>query len=167
MGNTDFRVVRNLPYNPGMPTFRLEKPPSRDKWDRALGRGLILTTDGTRKYGRRFGVPLSRILLAGWIRKGHLKRAGGATPGRSSVVFEADLAYCAEVHAWRLAVGIPRTIPLLAKDGTPGQPAHKSPAEVAADYRKRKAKGIRLRPRRTIKKRSSPGKRRAKPRKKP
>lgn len=54
-----------------MPTFRLEKPPSRDKWDRALGRGLILTTDGTRKYGRRFGVPLSRILLAGWGTRPH------------------------------------------------------------------------------------------------
>ncbi len=35
---------------------------------------------------RRFGVPLSRILLAGWLRKGHLKRAGSSTPGRPSVV---------------------------------------------------------------------------------
>ncbi len=150
-----------------MPTFHRDKPPSRAKWDQALGRSLILTSEGTRKYERRFGVPLSRILLAGWLRKGHLKRAGGSTPGRPSVVYEASLAYCAEVHAWRLAVGIPKTVPLLAKDGSPGEPAHKSPAEIAADYRKRKAKGISLRPRRPKKGKRAPTKASAKTCKKP
>ncbi|MBL8095014.1 MAG: hypothetical protein JNL73_12670 [Anaerolineales bacterium] len=150
-----------------MPSFSRDKPPSRDRWVAALGRTLILTSEGTRKYERRFGVPLSRILLAGWLRKGHLKRAGGSTPGRPSVVYEADLAYCAEVHAWRLAVGIPRTVPLLAKDGSPGEPAHKTPAEVAADYRKRKAKGISLRPRRPKKGKRAPRKAPTKPSKKP
>lgn len=150
-----------------MPTFKRDKPPSRTRWDQALGRALILTSEGTHKYARRFGVPLSRILLAGWLRKGHLRRAGGSTPGRASVVYEADLAYCAEVHAWRLAVGIPRTVPLLAKDGSPGEPAHKTPAEVSADYRKRKAKGIRLRPRRPSKKSKAPRKAPVRTRKKP
>ena len=150
-----------------MPTFHRDKPPSRAKWDQSLGRALILTSEGTLKYSRRFRVPLSRILLAGWLRKGHLRRAGGSTPGKPSVVYEADLAYCAEVHAWRLAVGIPRTVPLLAKDGSPGEPAHKTPAEVAADYRKRKAKGISLRPRRPKKGKRAPKKASTKPRKKP
>ena len=132
-----------------------------------LGRALILTSEGTRKYERRFGVPLSRILLAGWLRKGHLRRAGGSTPGKPSVVYEADLAYCAQVHAWRLAVGIPKTVPLLAKDGSPGEPAHKTPAEVAADYRKRKAKGISLRPRRPKKGKRAAAKPSTQRRKKP
>ncbi len=89
-----------------MPTFTRDKPPSRARWVTALGRTLILTSEGTRKYERLFGVPLSRILLAGWLRKGHVKRAGGSTPGLPSVVYKADLAYCAQVPAWRRAVRI-------------------------------------------------------------
>ena len=72
-----------LPFNPRMPTFTRDKPPSRARWTTALGRTLILTSEGTRKNERRFGVPLSRILLAGWLRKGHLKRARELNPRAS------------------------------------------------------------------------------------
>lgn len=71
-----------------MPTFTRDMPPSRDRGVTALGRTLILISEGTRKYERRFGVPLSRILLAGWLSKGHLKRAGA--PPRAAHTIKAQ-----------------------------------------------------------------------------
>lgn len=130
-----------------MPPFRRDKPPSRAKWDRQLGDALVLSDKGAAKYAETFGVPLSRMLLARWILKGYIRRAAGAAHGKPSVLFEADLAFCAETHAWRQAVGIAKTVPLLAADGTPALPANKTPAQAVAEYRNRLARGIRLRPR--------------------
>lgn len=130
-----------------MPPFRRDKPPSRAKWDRQLGDALVLSDKGAAKYEETFGVPLSRMLLARWIQKGYIRRAAGAAHGKPSVLFEADLAFCAETHAWRQAVGIAKTVPLLTSDGIPALPALKPPAQVEAEYRSRLARGIQLRPR--------------------
>ncbi len=139
-----------------MATFSLDKPPSRARWVRQLGETLVLSDKGALKYEQAFGVPLSRMLLARWIQKGYIRRAAGAAHGKPSVVFEADLAFCAETHAWRQAVGIAKTVPLLTADGKPALPAHKSPAQASAEYRSRKARGIRLRPRKA-KPKNKPG----------
>lgn len=148
--------------------FRLDKPPSRAKWDRQLGDALVLSDKGAAKYAQTFGLPLSRMLLARWIQKGYIRRAAGAAHGKPSVLFEADLAYCAETHAWRQAVGIAKTVPLLAADGTPALPAHQTPAEAQAEYRRRLARGIRLRPRKGKPKgKSSPARSLRSTRKKP
>ena len=128
-----------------MPRKKHDKP-NRAKWDRALGRRLVFASDGKKKYEQRFGVSVSRPLLAGWIRKGHVKRYK-VLDGRSSILVEADLAYCVEVHAWRIAVKMPKTVPLLAKDGSPAEPSYLSAAEATREYRRRKALGISLRPR--------------------
>lgn len=135
-------------YMNRVPTTRFDRnrPPTRAKWDHALGRRLIFLSDGRPKYEQRYGVPLSRVLLACWIRKGHIRRVG-LLNGRNSILVEADLAYCAEVHAWRTAVRMPQSVPLLDKDGSPAVPSYLSPAEAVREYRRRKALGISLRPR--------------------
>lgn len=109
------------------------------------------------KYSSLFGVPLSRVLLSGWLRKGHLRRAGGAIPGKPTILWEAELAYCAEVHAWRKAVGIPHNVPLLVAGGKPGVPTNKPVAIRVAEHRARVSKGIRLRPSSGITNRSPRG----------
>lgn len=151
-----------------MPVFRRDKPPSRAKWDRQLGDALVLSDKGAAKYEAAFGLPLSRMLLARWIQKGYIRRAAGAAHGRPSVLFEADLAFCAETHAWRRAVGIGQTVPLLKADGTPALPTLKPPAQAMAESRERQARGIYLRPRKKKPKPKTPSaSARRKTRKKP
>ena len=49
-------------------SLRSEKPLARVKWDHALGWSLIFLSDGQPKYKQRYGIPLSRVLLACWFR---------------------------------------------------------------------------------------------------
>ncbi len=95
-------------------------------------RGKAITvSEAAEKYGRKFGVNIVRQTIGVWVRQGYVNVI---SPGYGMELDEADVAYCATVHATRKKAGIHAGVPLLDNNGYPYELKH----EALSRYRREK-----------------------------
>lgn len=99
--------------------FTVVKRPNRDEIIRQKYNNLIGTPITVTNAAEKYGVHRNTILF--WIKNDYITVLRG---GYRSIIDEADIAYCADVHHQRRQSGSLSGAPLLDNDGLPYELKH-------------------------------------------
>jgi hypothetical protein len=106
----------------------------REDFEHLRGQAITVT-EAAKKYSKKHGIKIIQRTINVWANRGYVRVI---TPGYKKVLDEADIAYCAAIHAVRKLAGIRTGFPLLDKDGRPGLLQH---PDLSRYRRERREKG--------------------------